>query len=352
MTIERLYLTYEGLKLKLVKETAKSIQKFVSYLWGIETFWRWGGKKMTKEVCILPMRDWNSLIMSTNAVNAVSFVSYLWGIETSMIKIRKNMKQSVCILPMRDWNIFISQSLGRTRCAVCILPMRDWNSVCSNNSITWFWVCILPMRDWNSLNVLITLYFIFVRLYLTYEGLKLHLQVFDRDERFFVCILPMRDWNRLGVTEFPEELEFVSYLWGIETWGIHRQRSGRKMFVSYLWGIETSILVINFEFHICLYLTYEGLKLGSEIRKADKKPRVCILPMRDWNPDFQFGRVWLGRYVCILPMRDWNIISTTFFVITSIGLYLTYEGLKPVRNICVPWRLVSFVSYLWGIETR
>jgi len=76
-------------------------------------------------------------------------------------------------------------------------------------------------------------------LYLTYEGLKL----------------------KMGIIKNPAALEFVSYLWGIETKQAEKSLSNRLKFVSYLWGIETDVFMPEPARYIF----------------------VCILPMRDWN---------------------------------------------------------------------
>ena len=60
----------------------KKISKwFVSYLWGIETciWWYWKLRRRR-------------------------FVSYLWGIETQKEPDTGGKRREVCILPMRDWN--------------------------------------------------------------------------------------------------------------------------------------------------------------------------------------------------------------------------------------------------------
>ena len=121
----RLYLTYEGLKL-CCKVTSSSNGKvcilpmrdwnldslfslqclfvFVSYLWGIETqSWR-----------LRPCNPYTSLYLTyeglkhplirTSVGKCNPFVSYLWGIETWKIKRNRTIPKRVCILPMRDWN--------------------------------------------------------------------------------------------------------------------------------------------------------------------------------------------------------------------------------------------------------
>ena len=253
------------------------------------------------------------------------FVSYLWGIETRLRSEDGPRQIRVCILPMRDWN-FTLGGLGAAAFGVCILPMRDWNTI--------WWQTIWPRS---------------MRLYLTYEGLKRA----DRLKRYktaleFVSYL----WGietALACLYEAFELGFVSYLWGIETAKSLPSIIGRRLFVSYLWGIET---IPGFKITPDmrgLYLTYEGLKLGSVHARYWRYARfVSYL----WGIEtFRCKVVW------------WRRVS---------GLYLTYEGLKPTTAaalsrssvVCIlPMRdwnkwnthiespCPSFVSYLWGIET-
>ena len=198
---------------------------------------------------------------------------------------------------MYQWDFFWSST-------VCILPLRDWNT-----RTVFGWspnrdVCILPLRDWNS------------PMYGWYRSNN------------SVCILPLRDWNKAELNTVNSAVEFVSYLWGIETFLSRLQASHRIVFVSYLWGIETSCQWLWYWPWQRLYLTFEGLKHGiSKLMFSIKN--VCILPLRDWNTD------WTYTYNC-----------------GRYGLYLTFEGLKRTFKYNCDDGKIWFVSYLWGIETR
>ena len=100
--------------------------------------------------------------------------------------------------------------------------------------------------------------------------------------------------------------QFISYLWGIETLNMQMLLSSKCRFISYLWGIETYNKNYYNKNYPCLYLTYEELK-----------------------PDFVAKYTGRRVYVYILPMRNWNHSGQSMS---------TYS-------------LLSFISYLWGIET-
>ena len=166
-------------------------------------------------------------------------------------------------------------------------------------------ICIVPMRNWNKWwqkgkEVMTDLYRTYEELkprkgdedmdkladlYRTYEELK-HQKVEPVPNTSGICIVPMRNWNSKHLMLCRHVcIEFVSYLWGIETfplpasfnmrypnlyrtyeelklyvtyWKQTRERLG---FVSYLWGIET---IVSKEFMI----------------PCDS---ICIVPMRNWN---------------------------------------------------------------------
>ncbi len=123
-----------------------------------------------RQVCSLPMRDWNlstsvkwaniypefvaylwgietNLKIKTNKFVHL-FVAYLWGIETSLPDLHSALWWLVCSLPMRDWNSRLRRCTRR-RNRVCSLPMRDWNRPYLPHLLEGDEVCSLPMRDWN-----------------------------------------------------------------------------------------------------------------------------------------------------------------------------------------------------------
>jgi len=144
-------------------------------------------------------------------------------------------------------------------------------------------------------------------------------------------------------------IEFVAYLWGIETKGSLSGSGIVPSFVAYLWGIET----------------YESN--AYIIEDID----VCSLPMRDWNGFCErsftlvikfVAYLWgietllhqskhsLVLRVCSLPMRDWN--GWKLSVSVPYKKFVAYLwGIETSTSHCACGCSAPFVAYLWGIET-
>ena len=104
-----------------------SLALFTSYLWGIETAIMHGllacsnRLYLTYEELKLPV----SLFVVDNLFR---FISYLWGIETKSVLIHHTIFFFVYILPMRNWNQGTEKQVAWAN-TVYILPMRNWNFV-------------------------------------------------------------------------------------------------------------------------------------------------------------------------------------------------------------------------------
>ena len=83
LVIDSFYSTYEELKLLLQPRSKKGKNKFLQYLWGIETIMIW----------------W-----FIHVVNL--FLQYLWGIETMGHGWGRGGTETVFTVPMRNWNFF------------------------------------------------------------------------------------------------------------------------------------------------------------------------------------------------------------------------------------------------------
>ena len=147
--------------------------------------------------------------------------------------------------------------------------MRNWNS--GINAIHFFnsiFVYILPMRNWN-IDISSKLLICSQCLYLTYEELK-HCSC--------QCFITYRPSLYLTYEELKpiacicycfRFIEFISYLWGIETKGGANGIQKMQQFISYLWGIETFRTgCYRWSNWKSLYLTYEELKQASSISSS------------------------------------------------------------------------------------
>ena len=192
-----------------------------------------------------------------------SFLSYLWGMET-----KSSFSSTFCcfdfvlILPMRNGNI--DMILEKMFWIYCSYPTyEEWKQAYYNDALTLKEkVLILPMRNGNNalLNAPASATFCS---YPTYEEWK------------------PRYWKRFS----EEKLQFLSYLWGMETnfttlWInsmdqkvlILPMRNGNftrikpssspweNAFLSYLWGMETRSKYSFTASQISSYPTYEEWK--------------------------------------------------------------------------------------------
>ena len=169
------------------------------------------------------MRNWNhgrDFLLKT----IDRFLRYLWGIETvlamigaqSLLQERfyatyEELKQifrfsfsfcySVFTLPMRNWNNKIYLDLLNS-VSVFTLPMRNWNLLANLGSIIVLLVFTLPMRNWNIY------------------------QCSDPFGSFAVFTLPMRNWNKFVWAPYvPPEFVFTLPM---RNWNIAAAASGEK----------------------------------------------------------------------------------------------------------------------------
>ena len=101
-------------------------------------------------------------------------------------------------------------------------------------------------------------------------------------------------------------------------------------FLYYLWGIET----------LAIYYLSKFIS------------QLFILPMRNWNRNI-IPLMLQGRDpLFILPMRNWNI-ETTFLIPIDKLLFLYYLwGIETIEySSCFASSAFIFLYYLWGIET-
>ena len=132
-----------------------------------------------------------------------------------LLALPQGQQMRVCSLPMRNGNRDENTSSKR-RPKVCSLPMRNGNSSFSNLfAISSNCVCSLPMRNGNL------------------SGAH---HLFSPTK---VCSLPMRNGNISWGVRFTTFIEFVAYLWGMETRSTRPAGWHGIQFVAYLWGMET-----------------------------------------------------------------------------------------------------------------
>ena len=138
----------------------------------------------------------------------------------------------------------------------------------------------------------------------------------------------MRNGNNKKLPTEANKIEFLSYLWGMETSLVLLQENPDFEFLSYLWGMETSSVISATTAAVCSYPTYEEWKLVSQlINQIHYFHRVLILPMRNGN-----NSNGLSAYISYL--------------------FLSYLwGMETILSIIRISEKFRFLSYLWGMET-
>ena len=206
------------------------------------------------------------------------------------------------------------------------------------------------MRNGNFL-VTFFLNISFFRSYPTYEEWKLHLnsQIKNQELQFLsylwgmetssklankapratVLILPMRNGNLVRWTFYTWIRGlFLSYLWGMETNFFNNSSISCSFFCSYPTYEEwkrNSIKTFFFGNKISSYPTYEEWKLELLIEKVDES-NVLILPMRNGN----IHKILINLCVfsvLILPMRNGNLVFLLLLL-----LFLLFVLILPMRN--------------------
>ena len=122
-------------------------------------------------------------------------------------------------------------------------------------------------------------------------------------------------------------MEFIDYLWGIETTWTSSGGAGNTRFIDYLWGIETLPPPLTLDI-ILLFIDYLwGIETRTYVRDKNAVDEVYRLPMRNWNSnsfaiilqtcpfiDYLWGietrlkRIFTCSFIRVyrLPMRNWN----------------------------------------------
>ena len=198
-------------------------------------------------------------------VHSFLFLSYLWGMETLQNLLPTVPKLAyVLILPMRNGNFIIVLAIAFL--SVLILPMRNGNLLefALQYSKPSF-VLILPMRNGNN-SIISMILHIHSRSYPTYEEWKL-VKASIHNFTLNVLILPMRNGNTPVSQILKISCQFLSYLWGMETY------SDQIVTPSFL--------------------------------------KVLILPMRNGNFDTS-DTAFESNLVLILPMRNGNLYILFF----------------------------------------
>ena len=280
------------------------------------------------------------------------FVSYLWGIETRYIRLSLCQELMVCIVPMRNWNL-VFVDYKKMVMLVCIVPMRNWNYKKKRSKKIDFFSLYRTYEELKLQGKVLVADPQYYSLYRTYEELKLF-QIISPLYNLIICLYRTyeelkRKWRsdphnkfNCGLYRTYEELKPISYREECFPVGCSLYRTYEELKPticnSVFFSIASSLyrtyeelkLLLSIMWRILalsLYRTYEELKPDCW-EASNQADIVCIVPMRNWNNELLNSFIFHVLNVCIVPMRNWNKISSP--------------------SVCSS---MSFVSYLWGIET-
>ena len=166
-----------------------------------------------------------------------------------------------------------------------------------------------------------------------------------------VFIVPMRNWNGNNLvyidTTTPrfyrtyEELK--QNYWVIDT-------SSNLGFYRTYEELKPNIFCYIFTTSLCFYRTYEELKLCQFVYITVINFLVFIVPMRNWNCALNIIWHHLLSFLSYLWGIETEIVAV-YKRFAEACFYRTYEELKPDTISQTFNRLKKFLSYLWGIET-
>jgi len=223
-------------------------------------------------------------------------------------------------------NDFVVRSLSSTM--VLTVPMRNGNSSPGWGKLTVDApVLTVPMRNGNdapeATKTLATSTFL---PYLW--GMETCFSNCDWYGEYGVLTVPMRNGNFVSKKKWCEVLIVLTVPMRNGNYDDFWNGWWQKLwFLPYLWGMETICESIDCTVWVSSYRTYEEWKL------------------------FTFGTAFANNTVLTVPMRNGNIDTPFIVHATNISSYRTYEEWKPDMKYYNGTQIVSFLPYLWGMET-
>ena len=217
-------------------------------------------KRNDKRVLTVPMRNGNEETVNQLAVTQ-QFLPYLWGMETSLrplVKCHKRNQFLPYLWGMETINIvnhkshdytFLPYLWGmetvstvqlkeRQSSLVLTVPMRNGNFYQSDDRLGWFPVLTVPMRNGNSVSTL---------------------------------------------QETSKFLQFLPYLWGMETIEEKPYLLISCWFLPYLWGMETNLKTSILQSNLVLTVPMRNGNISSTLIISNAVAPVLTVPMRNGN---------------------------------------------------------------------
>ena len=169
--------------------------KFLPYLWGMETLFRYFF--LHTLTSFLPyLWGMETPVRTVSIVYFPKFLPYLWGMETWKGYYISQVSTSVLTVPMRNGNPARERSMP-SNCFVLTVPMRNGNRETSEKQFFQMWVLTVPMRNGNITHLIFL------------------------SHHHHVLTVPMRNGNCNNSPLPARGIEFLPYLWGMETESTH-----------------------------------------------------------------------------------------------------------------------------------
>ena len=139
------------------------------------------------------------------------------------------------------------------------------------------------------------------------------------------------------------QIQFLPYLWGMETTGKWHDWRNERKFLPYLWGMETEFLCQFLCRTPSSYRTYEEWKLQF-LKQFHKFNQSSYRTYEEWKHK-KITTIIVVSCVLTVPMRNGNFILL-LFILLLFSSYRTYEEWKPGK-VCrwMGWEKRSYRTY-------
>jgi len=276
---------------------------FLPYLWGMETWCVWSnlpgikGSYRTYEEW-KPGVGWIRKIRSFSSYRTYEEWKRLVNEHNTITQLFRSYRT------YEEWKLHFLRLRGRRIFKVLTVPMRNGNNIDKTERFNKTSVLTVPMRNGNR-RPRIGVYFLIE--FLPYLW---GMETKDHRKTVFTNVSSYRtyeEWKRNAFEHiFFDDEGFLPYLWGMETHN-HNGRAKRiEKFLPYLWGMETCTVARWF---------------------------LCVDPFLPY--------LWGMETSC-------SCYVTTQLLISS---YRTYEEWKLFTTSISQWTPNRFLPYLWGMET-
>jgi len=307
---------------------AATFDKFLPYLWGMETAILLTSTFSLWMVLTVPMRNGNREGTSLKfcLISLVLTVPMRNG--NSLLRTQAANVRNVLTVPMRNGNHFIQQITSTQQNLVLTVPMRNGNNLHQQRGGNLHQCSYRTYEEWKPCAIF-RISAATTCSYRTYEEWKHLMNPWNTSGLFWVLTVPMRNGNYSAFLPYSASTNPRSYR-TYEEWKQYVVAAILPViarFLPYLWGMETLLYFQGFSLDLCSYRTYEEWKLSSFILW----PPYNLSSYRTYE-EWKLARntAWIQRFSSYRTYEEWKPRSLAWYCATS-------------RNL--------FLPYLWGMET-